>query len=58
MTLQSLAVCIDATTRTIDSVAMFDDPELSDDKRVLARLAIQHLSMAREYVEKLKELDR
>ena len=58
MTLQSLAVCIDATTRTIDSVAMFDDPALSDEKRAVARLAIQHLSKAREYVEKLKELDR
>lgn len=58
MTLQSLAMCIDSVTRVADSVAIYDDPALSDDKRVLARLAIQHLAMAREYVEKLKELDR
>lgn len=57
MILQSLAMCIDATIRATDSVAVFDDPKLSDERRVLARLAIEHLVCAREYLEKLKRLD-
>ena len=56
MTLLSLTMCIDAITKTIDSIAEYDDPQLSDEQRVLARLAIQHMAIAREDIEKLKKL--
>jgi len=56
MTEPNLSTCIDNVTRTIDAVAFYDDPQLPDEKRVLARLAIQHMEIARQDIEKLKRL--
>jgi hypothetical protein len=56
MTEPNLSTCIDNITRTIDAIAFYDDPQLPDEKRVLARLAIHHLEIARGDIEKLKRM--
>jgi len=58
MTLLSLATCIDYLTRVADSIGEYDDPQLPDEQRALARLAIGHIADARKYIERLKASDQ